>query len=179
MRAIHLALAACALLWPVAARAQDTPRWTGPAVHVTPSDTAIRFTPHATNLSVLFDGLELDGERQPGLEPLTRTATFSARLEEVNATRRVRFTQNIKANVDKDADARIVIVAILPDRTETIVYPYGQRVQDPFVSRTFRSTLRVRQGQPYTATILLRVDRRRPEAVSHVQIASVDVLASQ
>lgn len=179
MRILHLVVAALLLLAGPAVQAQDTPRWTGPAVRVTLSDTALRFTPHATNLSVIYDGFALSGQGDPGLHSLTRTATFSARLEEVNPARRVRFSQDLHATVDKDADARIIIVVIFPDRTETLVYPYGRRVHLPDLTRTFRSSLRYYEGQEYTATVLVRVDRRRADALALVQIAAMDVIASQ
>lgn len=179
MRAIRFALAAGLLLAASPLPAQDTPRWTDPSVQVTLSDTALRFTPHATNLSVIFDGFVLDGQRQPGLHTLTRTATFSARLEEADPARRVRLVQDLLATVDKDADARIIIVAIFPDRTETLVYPYGRSVELPRLRRTFRSSLRYAPGQHYTATVLVRVDRRRPDALANVQITAMDVIASQ
>jgi len=174
-----LALAAGLLLAAPAASAQNTPGWAGFSVHATPADTALRFTTAGRSFTVLFDGFVADAQGSAEWAPVTRTATFSVALQEDQPGTRLRFTQHLRGGISKDPDARVVVVLVLPDRTETLVFPYGQNVVGGDLFRTFHSTLRYHTAQEYAASVFVRVDRRRPDAAARVDIDSFDVEVSR
>jgi hypothetical protein len=177
---IPVALLAAALFaGAIPAHAQNTPRWSTPAAQLTTADTALRFTTSGRSLSVLFDRFVVEAQGTAAPMLATRTATFSAALDSVVPGVPVRFQQDLRAAVTKDADARVVIVVVMPDRTETLVFPYGRPMDEGALFRRFRSTMRVRPGQQYAASFFVRVDRRSPGAVGHVTLSSFDVEASQ
>lgn len=179
MRAIRLALSAVLLLAGARLHAQEGPRWMDEGAHPTPADTALRFTTSGTALSVLFDGFITEARGDTWWAPVTRTATFSARPEGVSPPTRLSFTQHLRGSIQKDADARVIVVLVLPDRTETLVFPYGERVDEGSLYRSFRSTLRVRELQEYAASVFVRIDRRRPNALARFDLDSFDVAMSR
>jgi hypothetical protein len=180
MRRIPFALLAfAALSLPAVIHAQNTPRWADERAHVTPADSALRFTTSGTALTVLFNGFVAAAQSGSGLAPVTRTSTFSARLEEADPPAHLRFLQYLRGSVVKDADARVIIVLVLPDRTETLVFPYGERVDASSLRRTFRSRMRYREMQEYAMSVFVRIDRRTPGATAQVDLHSWDVTVSR
>lgn len=179
MRAIRLIPAVCLLLAGTPLHAQDGPRWMDPGAHATPADTSLRFTTSGTALSVLFDGFVAAAESHTAWAPVTRTATFSARPEGVDPPARLSFVQDLRGAIHKDANTRVILVLVLPDRTETMVFPYGESVDDNTLFRRFRSTLLLRDLQEYAGSVFVRIDRRRPGALAHVEIQSLDVTMSR
>lgn len=178
MRTIRLIPVACLLLAGTPLHAQDGPRWMDPGAHVTPADSSLRFITSGTALTVLFNRFVAEALSQTGWAPVTRTATFSARPEGVGPPVRLRFVQDLRGAIHKDADTRVIVVLVLPDRTETLVFPYGESVEENALFRRFRSTLRLRERQEYAVSVFVRIDRRRPGALARVQIDSFDVTMS-
>lgn len=175
MNALRLIFTASLLLAVTRLDAQDGPRWMDEGARSTPVDTALAFSTSGMSLTVLFNDFVAEAGSHTLAGPVTRTATFSARPEGVAPPVRLSFVQHLRGAIQKDPDARIVLVLVLPDRTETLVFPYGERVDESTLFRRFRSSLRLNELQEYAASVFVRIDRRRPGALARVDIDSFDV----
>lgn len=167
--AASLALA-CALSAPAAAQGLTWSDVTATPVTV---DTLGRVTISGSALTVLFAPIEVSLQSPSDALSATRVVAFEAEVDGLSAPTALRFVQDVRGEVRKDADARVVIVLNLGTMVEVREYPYGRRLESPIVRRLAgRATWR--PGQRWQGRIVVMVERRRPDAVALVSIDSFD-----
>lgn len=104
---------------------------------------------------------------------LTLRAPFTVR----GAARRILIDSQVRGAVIKDADARVVIVADLGGTQRVFEFPYGRPVDEPSFFANLRGRMGAGDGRAlaYHGTVLVIVERRRPDATVLAHIDSIDV----
>lgn len=136
-------------------------------------DTLGGVTTSGSALSVLFDSLEVSLQSPSDPLAATRVVAFQAEVGGVSAPTVLRFVQDVRGEVHKDADTRVVIVLNLGTMVEVREYPYGRRLDSPIVRR-LSSRATWRPGQRWQGRIVVMVERRHPGARALVSIDSFD-----
>jgi|GEM_PF-4867332 len=85
------------------------------------------------------------------------------------------FKTDLRFFVRKDAETRALVVALLGGETSVWEFPYGQAVEGEDVFRSVRHGAAAAPVADYTATLLVRVERRDESATVVVQLDSLEV----
>jgi len=156
----------------------QTPAWASATAAPVVVDTQMRVVPHAGNLSVLLNSFQVDLQGPNDSLTAVRTVAFQAQLQGVGSATWLRFNQDVRGAVQKDANSRVVIVLDLGTSVQVREYPYGQALNSP-IRRTLVSRVRWQPGQRYRGTITVMVERRTPDAVVRVDIDSFDATVAR
>jgi hypothetical protein len=123
-------------------------------------------------LTLLFDSARVDLQTQN--DALVGSWLGTVRVPTRSGAKpRTSYLQHLRGSVDKTKDTRVVVVVDVGGKTFTTEFPYGIARHGNF-TRQFVSPV-LKQGNGYTATILIIAERRDPKSAVLVTVDGLDV----
>jgi hypothetical protein len=123
-------------------------------------------------LTLLFDGAKISLQHEN--EPMTASWVGSIRVPTKNTGKRS-YLQHLRGFIQKDKDARIIIILDLGETSHTISFPYGMAIKKDLF-RELYSIIKL-NSHSYTATILIIAERQSAKSALMVSLDSIDVEA--
>lgn len=151
--------------------APSPPRWTSGSGAPVTLDAPGSFTAHAQNLSVLFDTFSVTPSSGAGRRTV-HTAAFGAVLR-TDEPVQLRMTHFIRGRVEKGAESRVVVTAVLGPTIVVREFPYGTPFDDAILLEEHADFAQMGR-QPYTGVITVLIEQRGGDAAILVAIDSID-----
>jgi hypothetical protein len=141
-----------------------------------PSATEVQSVSNGRALSILFNKADfnLSGEESP--QTLTWIASLSIPVHLGEQCKDIFYHEVLRGFVQKDADARVLLMFDLGGEVHFRDHQYGREIQKDLV---LESVYRIqKQTTPYKITLLVMIERKTPESTVLVAIDSIDIEAS-
>jgi hypothetical protein len=152
--------------------ASTLPRWTGGSGLPVTVDAVGGITAHAQSLTVLFDSFRITPPSRAG-QSTTHTVAFRVVLE---AARHVHLciTQQLRGQVFKGAESRILLTSILGPSVLVHEFPYGEAFDDGIEIQDENDFVQYPR-QPLTGIVTVLIEQREHDVPILVALESLDV----
>ncbi len=150
--------------------------------------TPVSFTQVKHTLTILFGNAKASLGNNTGNknEPLSATWVGAIRVPAnmLGGSKAARLVQQLRGSVNKDEGARVILTlnlggeTFLAGQNYVVEFPFGKKLNED-IQREFSYKSKTKLFQSYTATIIITIERRNPQAMAEVSIDSLDVINKQ
>ena len=143
----------------------------------TPLADDVQSVSNGNALAILFNKASFDFQGPTSPNAFTWVTSLSVPFKIEGKSKSLYFHEVLRGLVAKDKDSRIVLVFDLGGELHVQKYDYGSTVdEDLFIESIFRA--KAYETSIYNVTILIAIERQALNSMAFVEIASLDVEAS-
>lgn len=139
--------------------------------------TSVRAVSNGKALSVLFDTFTFNMPKPDGGLTATKICALSFPVTISGGKKSVWYREALRGFVQKDADARVILIADIGGELHTEEFPYGKKTKRD-LTLEYKHKSKATPSGIYTVTLLLAVERRTADSLALAAIDSLDIEAS-